>query len=86
MAVLDEENVSTSPRGGGPLAFLFRSCNPDPKGSVHRAWSVTMLLTLIFFILAIIEGKPIFFADHVSTELIIANTLSLPPTTYQLHI
>lgn len=60
MTVLNEENVSVSPTGRGPLTFLFRSCSPDPKGSVHRAWSVTMLLTLVFFILAIIEGKNLF--------------------------
>ncbi len=54
MTVLDEENVSTTPRG--PLSLLFGSCSSDPVGTVHRAWSVTLLMTLLFFIMAIIEG------------------------------
>lgn len=54
MTVLDEENASNVPRG--PFAFLFQSCSSDPKGSIHRAWSVTVLLTLLFFIIAIVEA------------------------------
>ena len=56
MTVTEDESTVTS-ASGGILTFLFRSCNPDPKGSIHRAWSVTMLLTLLFFIVAIIEGE-----------------------------
>jgi len=54
MAVLhDEDNFNRN--STGPLAFLFRSCSSDPKGSIHRAWSGTVLLTLLFFIIAIVE-------------------------------
>mmetsp|Transcript_19330 Transcript_19330/g.28180 ORF Transcript_19330/g.28180 Transcript_19330/m.28180 type:complete len:168 (+) Transcript_19330:151-654(+) len=53
MTVIDEDNASHTPRGA--LSFLFRSCSGDPKGSVHRAWSVTLLFTLLFFVIAIVE-------------------------------
>jgi hypothetical protein len=47
----DQQSVETQ------FDCLFNSCVADPKGSVHRAWSLTLLLSVIFFIIAIIEGK-----------------------------
>ena len=41
----------------GALSYLFRSCDGDPKGSVHRAWGITLLFIAIFFAMAFIEGE-----------------------------
>eukprot|EP00544_Gedaniella_sp_CCMP2646_P013550 CAMPEP_0202490706 /NCGR_PEP_ID=MMETSP1361-20130828/8029_1 /ASSEMBLY_ACC=CAM_ASM_000849 /TAXON_ID=210615 /ORGANISM="Staurosira complex sp., Strain CCMP2646" /LENGTH=176 /DNA_ID=CAMNT_0049120645 /DNA_START=29 /DNA_END=559 /DNA_ORIENTATION=- len=34
---------------------LFASCSGDPKGSVHRAWGLTLLFVLGYFIFSIFE-------------------------------
>mmetsp|Transcript_6721 Transcript_6721/g.7598 ORF Transcript_6721/g.7598 Transcript_6721/m.7598 type:complete len:190 (+) Transcript_6721:107-676(+) len=34
---------------------VFHRCDPDPKGSVSRAWSLSLLFILVFFGLAIFE-------------------------------
>ncbi|KAL7487930.1 hypothetical protein ACHAW6_013513 [Cyclotella cf. meneghiniana] len=39
------------------LNRLFRSCENDPVGSVHRAWAASVLCMLLFFIFAIIEAN-----------------------------
>jgi hypothetical protein len=39
------------------LKRLFMSCESDALGSVHRAWAVTVLFMVLFFIVAIIEGE-----------------------------
>lgn len=46
---------------------LFNSCIADPKGSVHRAWSLTLLLSVIFFTIAILEGEMIIVFDMFFT-------------------
>jgi hypothetical protein len=50
---------------------LFNSCIADPKGSVHRAWSLTLLLSVIFFIIAIVEGKEIYVSYMLILSFII---------------
>ena len=54
MTVLDEDNASPET---GILSKIFASCAPDPRGSVHRAWSLSLLFIVFFFVLAIFEGK-----------------------------
>ncbi len=39
------------------LKRLFATCEQDALGSVHRAWAVTVLFMVLFFIVAIIEGE-----------------------------
>lgn len=39
------------------LSKLFMTCENDALGSVHRAWAVTVLFMVVFFIVAIIEGE-----------------------------
>ncbi len=39
------------------LTKLFMTCENDAMGSVHRAWAVTVLFMVVFFIVAIIEGE-----------------------------
>lgn len=44
-------------KGHGILSKMFSSCAEDPQGSVHRAWGITLLFIVIFFIMAIVEGE-----------------------------
>lgn len=44
-------------KGHGILSKMFSSCAEDPQGSVHRAWGITLLFIVIFFIMAFVEGK-----------------------------
>lgn len=39
------------------LRKLFASCEDDALGSVHRAWAVTVLFMVVFFVVSIIEGE-----------------------------
>ena len=38
------------------LAKLFDPCSDDPKGSVHRAWGLTLIFLVIYFTLSVIES------------------------------
>lgn len=49
-----EHIVETSSRGG---LRLFAQCDHDPKGSVSKAWSLTLLFITFFFGFTIYEGK-----------------------------
>jgi hypothetical protein len=39
------------------LSKLFTSCADDPKGSVHRAWGVSLIFLVLYFVMAVIESK-----------------------------
>lgn len=39
------------------LNRMFTSCQGDPKGSVHRAWGISLLFIVLYFTIAIIESK-----------------------------
>jgi hypothetical protein len=41
----------------GFLNKLFSSCAEDPKGSVHRAWGISLIFVVIFFIVSVIESE-----------------------------
>ena len=41
----------------GILSAMFTSCAPDPRGSVHRAWGISLLFVVLYFILSIFESK-----------------------------
>lgn len=41
----------------GILTKMFLSCSNDPQGSVHRAWGISLLFVVIYFIAAIIESE-----------------------------
>ena len=41
----------------GILNKLFSSCAPDPRGSVHRAWGISLLFVVLYFSLSIYESK-----------------------------
>ena len=36
---------------------IFSSCAPDPRGSVHRAWGISLLFVVVYFALAVIESE-----------------------------
>jgi len=55
----DIDNDMVEPSGSA----LFRRCDPDPQGSVSKAWSLTILLILLFFGFAIFECKLIRSTD-----------------------
>jgi hypothetical protein len=39
------------------LDQVYRSCADDPHTSVHRAWSVSIIFILLYFILSMVESK-----------------------------
>ncbi|KAL7426842.1 hypothetical protein ACHAXM_000617 [Skeletonema potamos] len=76
---LDDTYGNTSTINGGGkkanpiLKRLFQTCESDALGSVHRAWAVTVLFMIIFFIVAIIEASAISDDQEVSNALSIAS-------------
>jgi len=59
----EDENMTTASyldRGAesatGILNKLFASCAPDPKGSVHRAWGISLIFVVVYFIISVIES------------------------------
>lgn len=46
-----------TPEKNGVLSVMFTSCAPDPRGSVHRAWGISLLFVVLYFILSIFESK-----------------------------
>jgi hypothetical protein len=41
----------------GFLSKMFSSCAKDPKGSVHRAWGISLIFVVVFFIVSVIESE-----------------------------
>jgi len=46
---------SAQQKGESIMSRVFASCSDDPKGSVHRAWGVSLIFLVLYFILAIVE-------------------------------
>ena len=55
MSSMDVDAPSGSNKG--LLSKMFASCAPDPRGSVHRAWGVSLLFVVLYFSLSIFESK-----------------------------
>lgn len=53
----DDSDIDESTNGESLLSRLFDSCSDDPKGSVHRAWGVSLIFLVVYFVLAIVESK-----------------------------
>lgn len=51
------EDYTFGSHKSGILAKLFASCAPDPRGSVHRAWGISLLFVVLYFVLAVIESE-----------------------------
>mmetsp|Transcript_43762 Transcript_43762/g.93054 ORF Transcript_43762/g.93054 Transcript_43762/m.93054 type:complete len:185 (+) Transcript_43762:194-748(+) len=48
--------MSRSKKANPILKRLFASCEDDALGSVHRAWAVTVIFMVMFFVVSIIEA------------------------------
>ena len=49
-----DRGVSTA---HGLLNKLFASCAADPRGSVHRAWGVSLIFVILYFVVSLIESE-----------------------------
>ena len=38
------------------MTRVFGSCSDDPKGSVHRAWGLTLIFLVMFFVASLFES------------------------------
>lgn len=41
----------------GFLNRAFASCADDPRGSVHRAWGVSLIFVILYFVISVVESK-----------------------------
>jgi hypothetical protein len=53
----------------GILHKIFGSCAADPRGSVHRAWGISLLFVVVYFSLSIFESKFGSIANDVLSRL-----------------
>lgn len=56
----------------GILKKMFASCAPDPRGSVHRAWGISLLFVVLYSILSVIEMVSLHKSDDASVALVVA--------------
>lgn len=56
----------------GILNKMFASCAPDPRGSVHRAWGISLLFVVVYFSLSIFEMVSLQKSGDGSVALTIA--------------
>lgn len=52
---MDVDTPTSTQRSYGILNKMFASCAPDPRGSVHRAWGISLLFVVMYFSLSIFE-------------------------------
>lgn len=57
MSTSDSEDHMLSPATKGLMGKMFGACSSDPRGSVHRAWGISLLFVVFYFVLAVIESK-----------------------------
>lgn len=61
MSSVDEGDQSVYSRSyaaaNGLLGRVFHSCADDPRGSVHRAWGVSLIFVILYFVISIIESE-----------------------------
>lgn len=56
----------------GILSKMFASCAPDPRGSVHRAWGISLLFVVVYFALSIFEMVSLHQSGDASVALLVA--------------
>lgn len=54
---IEDDSPITGSRKTGILGKLFGSCASDPRGSVHRAWGISLLFVVVYFALAVVESE-----------------------------
>lgn len=50
------------------LNKLFSECSPDPRGSVHRAWGISLLFVVMYFALSIFESKFMYSKRSIGSD------------------
>ena len=53
----------------GILGRMYSSCEGNPLGAVHRAWGVSLIFIVIFFVVAIAEGELYIYMNGGSVSL-----------------
>mmetsp|Transcript_27182 Transcript_27182/g.74508 ORF Transcript_27182/g.74508 Transcript_27182/m.74508 type:complete len:196 (-) Transcript_27182:1177-1764(-) len=56
----------------GILHKIFASCAPDPRGSVHRAWGISLLFVVVYFALSMFEMVSLHQSGDASIALVLA--------------
>jgi len=56
----------------GILHKIFGSCAADPRGSVHRAWGISLLFVVVYFSLSIFEMVSLQKSGDASVALTVA--------------
>jgi len=70
--VANMEVDAPTDKKNGILNKLFSSCAPDPRGSVHRAWGISLLFVVLYFSLSIYEMVSLQRSGNGSVALTIA--------------
>jgi len=65
-------DTPTVSKNNGILDKIFLSCAPDPKGSVHRAWGISLLFVVVYFSLSIFEMVSLQKSGDASVALTVA--------------
>lgn len=71
-ASMDVDGSTSNDQKYGILNKLFKSCAPDPRGSVHRAWGISLLFVVLYFSLSIFEMISLQRSGDSSVALTIA--------------
>mmetsp|Transcript_14159 Transcript_14159/g.18456 ORF Transcript_14159/g.18456 Transcript_14159/m.18456 type:complete len:209 (+) Transcript_14159:135-761(+) len=74
-SVADDETYYGEATTTGILNRVFDSCSDNPKASIHRAWGLTLLFLLFFFILSIVEMMNLRSSEG-STALMMASVIT----------
>mmetsp|Transcript_8149 Transcript_8149/g.22611 ORF Transcript_8149/g.22611 Transcript_8149/m.22611 type:complete len:202 (+) Transcript_8149:159-764(+) len=72
---VEEDTYYGQTTTAGILNRVFESCSDDPKSSIHRAWGLTLIFLVIFFIISIIEMINL-KADNGSRALMMASIVT----------
>lgn len=68
---MDNNSSSVMMKKNAVLTKLFSSCSPDPRGSVHRAWGISLLFVVFYFALSIFESKSFLIHKKIKINEII---------------
>lgn len=55
-SIADADSYYGSDAAQDFMSRLFSSCSEDPKGSVHRAWGLTLIFLVMFFVVSVFES------------------------------
>lgn len=58
-----------SSTASGYLDRIFSSCSDDPKGSIHRAWGVSLIFVILYFVVSMFESKSVTVSQFAQVVL-----------------